>query len=323
MEEISTPVPAHPPASEQQDDALTVFPQNGVYGSGHMPTATQHSLLDITVAWFRHMIRGKQDTIKEAIEEVLEEHSDETEGLDPQEKAMLHNILNFSDITAEDIMTPRMEIHAVEENTSLEDLKRLIADQQHTRIPVYSDILDNIVGFLHVKDLIAVLCGDQHFDLKAMMRPMLFIPPSMKVTDLLLQMRQSCSHMAVIIDEYGGTDGLVTLENIFEEIVGDIQDEHDDEPDEPEWKQLSVNEFEADARVRIKKLEQELSVDFDEDEDEDYNTLGGLVFAEAGRVPSVGETIDHANGISFKILDADPRRIKKVRITIPEAELAE
>lgn len=256
-----------------------------------------------------------KDEIEEAIEEVLEEREDDGESLAPEEKTMLKNVLAFGDITVSDIMTPRMDIAAVPVEISAAALRAHINDQRHTRIPVFSGSLDQVEGFLHIKDLFPMLGGDAAFDVKRVMRPMLFVPPSMRVIDLLRKMRRAGSHMAVVVDEYGGTDGLVTLEDVFEEIVGDIQDEHDDEETSRELMRITDTTYEADARLTIEKLEQALGFTIlSEHEESEFETLGGLIFFELGHVPAKGEVVQHSSGLRFEILEADPRRIRRVKV---------
>lgn len=264
-----------------------------------------------------------KEAIEEAIEEVLEDHGHESKGLASEETTMLRNVLGFGDITVHDIMTPRSDIMAVPVDIGLEDLKRHIIQDRHTRIPLYTGSLDHVEGFVHIKDLFAVMGGDQPYELKRVMRPMLFVSPSMKVMDLLIRMRRASSHMAVVVDEYGGTDGLVTLEDVFEELVGEIQDEHDEEEGARDLVRVGVNVYEADARVRIERLETALGLSLlTGQEEQSFDTLGGLIFFELGRVPARGEVVPHGSGLRFEILEADPRRIQRVRIVqqaMPEA----
>ncbi len=266
-----------------------------------------------------------KEALEEAIEEVLEDRENDAGQLAPEETTILRNALTFGDITVHDIMTPRPDISAVPVDISLERLNRHIIDQRHTRIPVFNGSLDHVEGFLHIKDLFAVLAGDQPFELKRLLRPMLFVPPSMKVVDLLVSMRRQSSHMAIVVDEYGGTDGLITLEDVFEEIVGDIQDEHDEDEGPQQLVRVGPHAYEADARLRIERLEGVLGLNLlSEHEEEEFDTLGGLIFFELGRVPSRGERIPHSSGVQFEILEADPRRIRRVRIQAqPETARAE
>lgn len=278
------------------------------------------SLLQAMRGWLMHTLRHRDSTLKEVLEEVIEEHRDTAdEPMAAEERLMLHNVLSFSDIKVYDIMVPRADIAAVPIDIPLSALKMHIMEQRHTRIPVYAETLDHVKGFIHVKDLLPMLSGDSAYDLESVKRDLLFVPPSMRILDLLVKMRLSGSHMAVVVDEYGGTDGLVTMEDLFEEIVGDIQDEHDDDEENDE-RILRVSEgvWEVAARIRTGTLEKELGVTLaSEDQKNEFDTLGGLIVFELGRVPSRGEIIAQPQGISFEILDADPRRIRRVRILRP------
>lgn len=274
-------------------------------------------------SWLRNVLGHKSSdaSLKEVLEEVLEDHEEEGGRLPPQEETMLRNILSFGDMTVSDIMIPRADILAVPHNISLADLKAHVLEMRHTRIPVYRGNLDAVEGFLHIKDLLPMIAGDEPFSLEKVMRPMLFVPPSMRIIDLLLKMRRLGSHMAIVVDEYGGTDGLVTLEDLFEEIVGDIQDEHDEETDR-ELVRVSPVLVEADARIRIEKLEEFLRLNLRPAGVEEFDTLGGLIFSELGHVPVKGEKIAYTtlpgDMLVFEVLEADSRTIKKVRIHLPE-----
>lgn len=268
--------------------------------------------------WLRHALSGRADSsLKEALEEVIEEHEGQTEErLEPEERVMLHNVLSFADIRVHDIMVQRTDIAAIPDDIDLPGLKRHIMEQRHTRIPVYSETLDHLQGFIHVKDLIPMLAGEMPFDIHRVLRNLLFVPPSMRIIDLLVKMRQASSHMAVVIDEYGGTDGLVTMEDLFEEIVGDIHDEHDeDEEQDNQIHRVSEGVYEVSGRILIETLEKELGLNLVTEEKEDeFDTLAGLIFFQLGRVPAKGEMVPHVSGIRFEILEVDPRRIRKVRI---------
>lgn len=287
------------------------------------PESEQSSLSERIKAWLRSTLRsrGGDNSLKEALEEVLEEHGEEGDQLPREEQDILKNVLGFGELAVKNIMTPRTDIKAVEYNTGLEDIKQHIARHSHTRIPIYNDTLDNVKGFIHIKDLVPLLSGDSPFNMALILRDILFVPPSMKLIHLLVKMRMAGVHMAIVIDEYGGTDGLVTLEDLFEEIVGDIQDEHDDEdPDAAEWNASGY--CDVKARVPVEKLEKDLGLTLNTEEDKEvYETLGGLIFHQLGRVPEKGEIIEHKSGARLEILAADPRRIQKVRIFAPKPEL--
>lgn len=299
------------PASESTADSASK-------ASGAALSASDMSLMQSFAGWLKRLFSPRQDaSLKEVLEEVIEEHEEQTEApLAPEEKVMLHNVLSFRDAKVSDIMIPRTDIVAVPHDISLEALKSHVMDQRHTRVPVYNGTLDKMQGFLHVKDLLPMISGDVPFDIRAVMRDLLFVPPSMPLMDLLVRMRHAGSHMAIVVDEYGGSDGLVTMEDVFEEIVGDIQDEHDEDEELAE-KIVRINDktFEVNARIRIGTLEQELGLNLvTEEKESEFDTLGGLIFFQLGRVPAKGEIIPHVSGIRFEIVEADMRRIRRVRI---------
>jgi len=274
------------------------------------------SLWETFRAWLRRVAVYRQDaSLKETLEEVIEEHEEQTEPLPIEEKRMLYNVLAIGDITVRDIMTPRADIAAVANELTLPALKSHILRHRHTRVPVYKNTFDHMLGFIHVKDLLPMLSGDMGFELKALLRDLLFVPPSMKILDLLVKMRKSGIHMAIVVDEHGGTDGLVTFEDLFEEIVGDIQDEHDAKDEEEAIHRAADRVFEVSSRIQIETLEQQLGLNLvTEEKSDEFDTLGGLIFFQLGRVPAKGEIIPHVSGIKFEILEADARRIHKVRI---------
>jgi len=283
--------------------------------------AERDGLLKRFKAWLRVNLRDKpldNSSLKEALEEVLEEHEEGGGQLPQQEQNMLKNVLEFGDLAVKDIMTPRPDIKAVEYSITLPALKEHIGQHRHTRVPVYNDTLDNIKGFVHLKDLVPLLSGEHPFNMALILRDIVFVPPSMKLINLLFKMRVSGVHMAIVIDEYGGTDGLVTLEDLFEQIVGEIQDEHDEEEREAALAWSPQGTCDVDARTPIETLEPELGLQLlPEHEETEYDTLGGLIFHQLGRVPAKAETMVHASGARFEILAADPRRIQKIRIYAP------
>jgi len=268
--------------------------------------------------WLRNLFSCKHEaSLKDAIEEAIEEHAENSdEALAPQERVMLHNVLSFGETTVSDIMIPRTDIVAVPHDITLEALKAHIIDQRHTRTPVYEDTLDHVLGFLHVKDLLPMIAGDKPYNIRLHLRGMLYVPPSMKLLDLLARIRAAGSHMAIVVDEHGGTDGLVTMEDVVEEIVGDIQDEHDeDEISDDDITKINEKTIDVSARIRIEQLERFLTFELVSKEDgEEFDTLAGLISTKLGRVPSKGETVEHTDAVRFEIIDADPRRIRKVRL---------
>ena len=266
--------------------------------------------------WIRGLRRSRNgETLRETIEELIEETEAEVDApISEDESALLRNILHLRNLTAYDVMVPRADIAAVPVDIELAELVRIISTKGHSRLPVYRETLDDVVGMVHIKDVLTCLTGDRPFDLKSILREVLFVAPSMRALDLLLQMRLARIHMALVIDEFGGIDGLTTIEDVVEEIVGEIEDEHDVEQG-PKVLARPDGSLIADARVTIEDFENEVGpVLSDEEREQDIDTLGGLVFSLSGRVPTRGQTIAHPSGIIFEVLDADPRRIKRLRI---------
>ncbi len=270
----------------------------------------------LILTWLRGLSfrRNGGDNLRESLEELINQHGDEDTPLNAEERTMLVNLLNFGDLRVDDVMVPRADVIAVEQSTPLAKVASIIREAGHSRLPVFRGNLDDIAGMVHVRDLLKYWGSNQPFTLAQLVRRLLFVPPSMRVRDLLLQMRATRVHMAVVVDEYGGTDGLVTIEDLVEEIVGEIHDEHDVD-EHPMLVEKPGGVVEADARAAVEDLEARVGFSLlPEDRDEDVDTLGGLVFSLAGRVPTRGELIIHPAGLQFEILEADPRRVKRLRI---------
>ncbi len=265
--------------------------------------------------WFRSVFHlgGGGLSARDTLDELIEEREDAEVPISADERTLLANILELRDRTVHDVMIPRADIVGIELDSPLSDVIKVITREGHSRLPVYKVDMDDCVGFIHAKDVLAWRNSEEDFQPSKIYRKILFVSPSMQVLELLLEMRVRRSHMALVVDEYGGIDGLVTIEDLVEEIVGEIEDEHDTN-DEPEMTPAPDGSFVADARVTIETLEQELGEILSEDEREDLDTLGGLVFSITGHVPVRGELVHHVSGIEFEVLDADPRRVKRLRI---------
>jgi len=274
----------------------------------------------------RHLIFGEdsEPTLREEIEEAIDE-AEESEGSGPAgdlgaaERQMLRNLLHFGDETAGDICVTRGDIMAVPSGISFDQLVQAFVDAGHSRLPVYSESLDDVVGMVHIKDVfLASVDPARDRSLQALMREPLFVPESMGAIELLARMRAERIHLAIVVDEFGGTEGLVTIEDVVEEIVGDIEDEHDD----AEAAMLTLLEdgvWEADARIELEELAQAVDARLSSDEDE-VDTLGGLMFLLAGHIPAKGECVTHPSGWKLEAVDSDPRRIIRVRLHAPEGE---
>jgi CBS domain containing-hemolysin-like protein len=301
---------------------------------------------DSLIARLKGLFSPERDpSLRESLEGVIAGHGvqNPVDGLRPEARLMMLNLIKFADLRVDDVMVPRADIVAIEASQSIRELLERFIDANHSRMPVYRESLDDLSGMIHIKDLVRWLAekGNKARRKKSIKetaisalslnatdlstevgtagiaREVLFVPPSMPAADLLIKMQSTHIHMAIVVDEYGGTDGLVSIEDLVEQIVGDISDEHDSD------EELIVNNgdgsFTANARAGLEELEQLLNVDFlPEERDEETDTLGGLIFSMFGRVPVRGELLRHVSGVEFEILEADPRRVKRVKIRPPE-----
>jgi CBS domain containing-hemolysin-like protein len=298
--------------------------------------------------WYERLLHlfslKPKDSVREDIEEALAETA---EGADvsPKERTMLKNVLGLHRVRVDDVMVPRSDVVAIAADTTIGQLLGIFRDVGHSRLPVYGDTLDDAKGMVHIRDVVALLAtqadgggwqtddprpdvpgNSSYIDLSKtieeanLVRSVLFAPPSMPAIDLLVRMQATHTHMALVVDEYGGTDGLVTIENLVERVVGDIEDEHD--VDQKLLVQTEDRTFMADARAKLEEVSEALKVDLlSHDLAEDIDTLGGLITALAGRVPAQGELIVGPGGLEFEVLEADPRRVKRIRILCPDADV--
>jgi CBS domain containing-hemolysin-like protein len=271
-----------------------------------------------------------EPSLRESLEEAIDDHDDGSaarDDLSPVERAMLKNMLHFGERQAGDIGVPRSDMVVFDVDDGFPALVALFREAGHSRMPVFRGDRDHIIGMAHIKDVYAHIA--ETFDdavssarfatlpVEPLLRQVLFVPASMRIIDLLARMRAGRTHMAIIVDEYGGTDGLVTIEDLVEEIVGDIEDEHDE--DEVALLQ-AVNDrlWEADARIPLEDLEEQLGLSFADPEiGDEVDTLGGMVFMLAGRVPAMGETVAHPGGWRFEVIDGDPRMVRRLRLHAP------
>ncbi len=285
-------------------------------------SAGERTLLGVLAGWLGSLtgIGSQADSLRQSVETLIAERDDDT-ALDEEERVMLLNLLKFGESRVEDVMVPRADIIAVPEGASLAVVVKLMSRVGHSRLPVYRNSLDDVIGMVHVQDLLTYWSVDEPFRLADVIRRLPFVPPSMPVQKMLREMRAGKVHLAMVVDEHGGIDGLVTIEDLMEEIVGEIEDEHDTAA-LPLVEITADGSLEADARALILEIELKLGIDLlPADRDEDIDTVGGLVFDLAGRVPEVGESVPHPAGLAIDVLDADPRRVRKVRIR--HADMAE
>ena len=262
-----------------------------------------------------------EQSLRDEIEEAIDEAEDSRPvagDLTPTERQMLRNLLHFGERTAGDICVTRGEIIAVPSTLTFEALLAAFADAGHSRLPVFGESLDEVIGMVHIKDVfLASMDEERDRSMSALLRTPLFVPESMGVIDLLARMRAERTHLAIVVDEFGGTEGLVTIEDVVEEIVGDIEDEHD----EQEGGMLTMLEeglWEADARLEIEELTEAVDARLVPEEDDDVDTLGGLAFLLAGRILQPGESVEHPSGWRLECVEADPRRILRVRLHAPD-----
>lgn len=273
----------------------------------------------------------EEPSLREQIEDAIDEHEEEAArdqstvlprkgkqaDLSPLERQMLRNLLHFGEMTADDVSVPRADIIGISETASFREMMDMFVEAGHSRLPVYRDNLDHIVGMIHIRDAFAILARDKAppKTISSLIRQPRYVPVSMGVLDLLAEMRSTRTHLAIVLDEYSGTEGLVTIEDLVEEIVGDIEDEHDDEPEDlliP----LEDGLWDADARAELEDVADSIAPSLAQVE-EDVDTLGGLAFVLAGHVPQPGEILTHESGWRLEVTEGDERRVTRLRLHPP------
>jgi CBS domain containing-hemolysin-like protein len=267
------------------------------------------------VSRIKHLFPCKhEEKLREALEEyIAEPGSHSTQTISAHERNLIANVLKLRDKNVVDVMIPRADIVSIDVNISRQELMLLLAEKQYSRLPVCGESLDDILGTIHIKDILSQLATEKPLIIRDLVRDVPIVSPAMPVLDLLLHMRKSRKHMVLVVDEFGGIDGLVTIGDLIEAIVGELEDEFDTDI-QPEIEESSDGSLYADARFDIDDFENKYGQILNEEERSDIDTLGGLVFSLAGRIPARGEVITHENGMVFEVLDADPRRIKRLRI---------
>lgn len=269
--------------------------------------------------------QGDGASVEEKLDALLRSEAENGAPRSRSERTLLANVMRLRDTRVEKVMIPRADIVAVDRCASLDETLEAFRSGSHSRLPVYRETLDDPIGVVHLKD-VALKYGfgprANDFNLTALARDVMVVPPSMRINALLERMQATRKHMALVVDEYGGVDGLVTIEDLIEQIVGDIEDEHDD-AEGPSWIELSDGVFLVEARAEIRDFEAAAGVTLlDGEWDEEIETLGGLVFVLTGRVPSRGEVVPHPDGHEFEIVDGDARRIKRLRVRIAKPDAA-
>jgi len=291
-----------------------------------MPDDSSSSAADSGGRWWRGLrslfLPEPEPSLRDQIEEVIEEHQGdggEDDDLSPAEREMLRNILHFGERTVGDIGVPRRDIIAVPGTIAFDELVTRFAEAEHSRLPVYSEDLDHVIGMVHVKDVFRIIAtgAERPASIAGLVRQPRYVPSSMRIIDLLAEMRETRTHLAIVLNEYSGTDGLVTIEDLVEEIVGDIEDEHDEE-EEDLLIPLGDSIWSADGRAELDDVARLIDPRLADIED-DVETLGGLASALAGQVPAIGQIVEHASGWRLEIADADDRRVKKLLLHPPAA----
>jgi magnesium and cobalt transporter len=267
----------------------------------------------------RKMVEHLQKRLQSFFPSRYADQAERTHGVqdDERHQNLVDNLADVKELTAEDVMIPRVDIVAIPATTTHEELMAFYQERPHTRLPVYQDSLDDIIGFVHMKDMMGAMAAGKDITIRDILRDVMIISPSLPVVNLLVEMQQSKRQLAIVVDEYGGVDGLVVMTDIIEAIVGDIRDEHI-HTRTPRLIDRGDGEILADARVYIEDFEDRYGHILSEDEREEIDTLGGLVMSVAGYLPARGETFTHPSGWSFEIMDADPRRVKRLRLRMPE-----
>ena len=263
---------------------------------------------------------SNKENIKDVLEDIIEDNGNTVESIDDGTKKIFKNIIQLNDKCIEDVMIPRADIDSVSSSIKINQLITFINKTKHSRIPVYEENLDKVIGMVHIRDLFEKINKSTKVkrDIKisrTIIRKILFSSPSMRILDLLLKMRSEQIHMSIVVDEFGGTNGLVTIEDLVEEIVGEIKDEHDFEEIDI-IKKISKKTYEVSARLNVDEFEKKLGIVFESADKEDIDTVGGLVFNLIGKIPSRGQVISHKSGLEFTILDADTRKIKRLLVNV-------
>ena len=270
---------------------------------------------------FKNLLKfSDKENIKEVLEDLIEDDVNGSRNIDDGTRNIFKNVINLSDKCIEDIMIPRADIDAVSIDITYNELLIFIDKTKHSRIPVFDGNLDKVQGMIHIRDLFEKTHknSSQQKRLKIskkIVRKILFSSPTMKILDLLLKMRSEQIHMSIIVDEFGGTNGLVTIEDLVEEIVGEIKDEHDFEEIE-EIKKVSKKNYEVSARTSIDEFEEKLGIKLKIDKNQEIDTLGGFIFFYLGRIPGRGEVINYDKLLEFTILEADTRKIKRILVSL-------
>lgn len=265
------------------------------------------------IRWLNGIFKTKSTSLEESVSELIKEH-DAYDSVNFEQKEMLQNVVDFKGLRACEVMIPRTDIAGISFDATFDQLRDKFVNESHTRLPVFKANLDEIIGFVHMRDFIDYIGDQDNFSIEKVLRKVIYAPRSMRVINLLAKMRSSAIHIAIILDEYGGTDGLVTIEDLVEEIIGDIRDEHDEHMT-PDIAKISDKTWIVESKADIEEVEEVLNISLNSDEEE-YETFGGFILSYLGKIPEIGDKFEHPSGISIEIIDADNRRVKKSKVKI-------
>jgi magnesium and cobalt transporter len=282
-----------------------------------MPAITEsEEHLGNSKSFFRRIMSyfSKQEKLEETVKEIIEDSHPERKKMTISEQRILHNFLGFGDKNVSSIMVPRSEIASIRMDSKLEEIMELILTRSHTRIPVYKDDIDHICGFINIKDIIPSLAGKAEFSIAKILRKTLTVVPNMRVIDVLTEMQNSQTHIAIVIDEYGATDGMMTIEDIIEELVGELEDEHDVKDTNQEYIKIDSDTIICSGRMELSKAEKFFGMKMQQGKSKNIETVAGLVLSITGSLPKVGDVIEIFDELRAEILDATPRYIKKIKL---------
>lgn len=275
--------------------------------------SNKHKFVNRFRRLFDKFVSKSSSNFADSVSAIINESNGNTE-INEEERSILRNMITFQDLEASDVMIPRTDIISVPIDITPLQLKKVFLKEAHTRLPVYKNNIDEVEGFIHLKDYFKVTTQKEKFKIKDIVREIIFVPGTIKVSDLLAKMKQSAIHIAIVLDEYGGTKGLITIEDIIEELVGDINDEYDDELTEQLIQEEKDDSYLVDAKTEIADFEKYFSVNLSNNEELEYDTIAGMVITLLGRIPKKGEMITDISGFEIEVVDATNRKIKKFRV---------
>ena len=311
----SSPGTSHPATPERSIMNRAFEAKGGVVDDHHTNNDDEDGQDPGFLGKLRGLIKkDRQPTLRNTIADYIEDKESADAPVTAHAHTLISNVVTLHDMTVTDVMIPRADIVAITIGTSQKELLALLAEKQFSRLPVYRETLDDVIGTIHIKDILACLARNEPIVIENLIRDAPIVSPAMPVLDLILMMKQRRKHLAFVVDEFGGIDGLVTIGDVIESIIGEVEDEHGPEDESQRLHTNPDGTVTADARVDIETFERHYGRLLTDKEREDIDTLGGLIFAMGGRIPARGELLTHSSGMVFEVIDADPRRVNKVVI---------